>query len=261
MSMSDVVLSPEATVPPRRARPTLHYRLLFFILVVAACFPIAYWAPVPQEIEPPYPPLVNLRQLYLVPLGSFPIDWVEDMAGYAEDRFDAPHRVLPPVAIPESAVDRARRQVIADELATTMQAAYPSVANNSLAVLIGFTEHDMYARFPDYPFVMEYQQRKRAGVVSTARLDPTGLGQPTNEDRLGVRLEKLTFRQVAQLGYHLPRNSDPHSILYERVFLVRDLDNLRQDFRSADPRVAAYGRRTITQSTGDGFSPQATPPR
>lgn len=135
------------------------------------------------------------------------------------------------MVVEESAVDRARSQVVAEELVRVMEAAVPASARAGNDVVIGITPYDMHIRqVPDWQFAFAHRQG-RSAVVATARMEPGNLGEtPDDGTRMNMRLRKMVSKQIGTLYFQLPPNRDRASVLFSPILGVDDLDGIGEDF-------------------------------
>ena len=180
--------------------------------------------PPPQEATGPR----GSRKVYFVPLAQFPASDLEPLVAYCQDRFHIKVNVLPAVPIPTAALDRDRRQLIAEELTAAMQRALPDLAPDPDAVLIGFTSADMYSQSQGLPFAFGW--RSDSAVVSTARLNLHYPGEPARGARPEVRLRKIVVKDIGMLYYGLPQSDNPASVLYSGIAGIEELDKLTESF-------------------------------
>jgi predicted Zn-dependent protease len=168
------------------------------------------------------------RKIYFVPLAQFPESDLEPLVAYCQDRFHIKVNVLHAVPIPTAALDRDRRQLIAEELIAAMQRALPDLAPDPDAVLIGFTSADMYSQSQSLQFVFGW--RSDSAVVSTARLNLHYPGEPAKGARPEVRLRKIVVKDIGMLYYGLPQSDNPASVLYSAITGIEELDKLTESF-------------------------------
>jgi predicted Zn-dependent protease len=125
-------------------------------------------------------------------------------------------------------VDQNRRQLISEELNSGMQRALPALAQDPDAVLIGFTEADMYPRSQDWQFAYGWRADGSA-VISTARLNLHFAGDSATAT-LAIRLRKVVIKDIGILYYLLPLSDDPSSVLYSGIMGIDDLDQVTENF-------------------------------
>jgi hypothetical protein len=86
------------------------------------------------------------RAVYFVLFEGFPAPVLEDLANYCKSRFGLAVRTRATLTLDTDAADPLRRQLVAEALITRIKRDNPALASDPLAVLIGFTSADMYAR-------------------------------------------------------------------------------------------------------------------
>lgn len=181
--------------------------------------------------------------VYLVALGPTPREHLETLAAHARAKCGINVHILEAVPLQGPVMDRARRQLVADELLTLMNWAYPSLAWNPRAILIGITPYDMYARaHPEWIFVFNWHHW-RSAVVSMTRLDPVNLGMPADEALFKQRLRKTLMRDLGYLVFRRLGSSDPRSVMFAPVGGVDDLDRMDEDFWQGPCAPADIGKK------------------
>lgn len=205
----------------RSIRP--RFLLLFAIAVAGLVALLAF-----QVVSAP----VNLRErgVYLVPLGDFPPEMLEEFEGYYERRYRLDATVLGAVPLDDEAVDEVRGQYVAEDLARLVWKRYRKPSENRRAVVIGLTEEDMYMRgYPVWNFVFGYRWPEGGyAVVSTARMNPENFGESPDAALLMERLRKMVTKQIGVLYLGLPLSDDPTSVLYTPLS-VDDLDRMGEE--------------------------------
>ncbi len=176
------------------------------------------------------------RTVYFVPFEGFPAPILEDLANYCKSRFGLIVRARAALTLDTDAADPSRRQLIAEELITRMRRGDPALASDPRTVLIGFTSDDMYARGQaNWQFVFGWRQEGRFAVISSARLEPSAIGEVPDDELLRARLRKTVTRYMGFLYYGLPLSDDRSSVLYRAILGVDDLDLIGDDFAPAPP--------------------------
>lgn len=174
--------------------------------------------------------LKSSEKLYLVPLGDFPADVVADLASYYRDKYQLELEILPSVPLPETAVNRKRDQLIAEQTVAIMKQANPNLANDPQAIMIGLTNHDMYIAGRDWRFAFGWRDEGKYAVVSSARMHLPNGSRKITRRVVASRLRKMVTKNVGILYYHLSPSDDPRSVLYRNVGGIRELDYMREDF-------------------------------
>lgn len=136
------------------------------------------------------------RPVAFVPLGSFPRSDAAKLARYFEQRLGLRTSVESRIALPKSALNRSRKQFVAEELIDVV--ASRRAAAGSQPVLIGLTTEDMYTRYrPDYRFTFSIRHPSGLVVVSRARMDPQRLGLTPDPALRMRRLQKMVMKNTA----------------------------------------------------------------
>jgi predicted Zn-dependent protease len=170
------------------------------------------------------------RKIYFVPIGDFSPQLTSELVTHYKNKFNLTIEVLPAIALDRGVIDSERKQLIAEESIEMMKRKYSNLATDPNAILIGFTQEDMYIRKYTWRFAFTWRQEDRFAVVSIARMDPINLGQPANDDLLRTRLRKITTKNIGILYYRKPQNDNPGSVLYSQVGGIEELDNMGEDF-------------------------------
>ncbi len=172
------------------------------------------------------------QQIFFVPIGDFPLADLKTLADYYHRWLKVEIEILGPIPIEEAVVDRVREQLVAETLIASMRRALPQLANDSNAILIGFTTGDMYPlSMGNWRFAFGWRDpRQRAAVVSTARLDFINLAASPDVARPEVRVRKVVTKDIAILYYGLGVSNDPRSVLYGGIMGIEDLDAVSEEF-------------------------------
>lgn len=170
------------------------------------------------------------RTLYLVPIGQDATPSIEELARHYRDKYKLTVKTLSVVKVGEEAVDRTRRQLIAEELTALVRRAHPVQARERGAVVIAVTPHDMYIREKSWRFAFSWREDERFAVVSSARMNPTNLGQRADDGLLRARVRKMVTKNVGMLIFDRPLSDDPRSVLYKSIMGVDDLDRVGEEF-------------------------------
>ena len=74
----------------------------------------------------------------------------------------------------------------------------------------------------------------RDTVTSGRRVDrtdrPALSGRPSEEARPEIRLCKMVTKDIGILYYGLPQSSNPHSVVYNRILGIEELDAVGEQF-------------------------------
>jgi len=169
----------------------------------------------------------------LVPIGSFGGPSLNALAAHFRHRLRVDVRVLASIPVPADAYNNSRRQYVGDKLLAQLERAYPH------GVVIGITAQDIYMAQQAFRYVFSIRDG-RAGVVATARMDPTFYGLPADNELLTSRVEKMTTKDIGALALGRRESSNPRSALYTPILSPADLDFMTEDFA---PRPAAADKR------------------
>ncbi len=197
--------------------------------------------------------------VYFVPLGDFPLNTLRQLASEYRRKYGLKVRLLAALPLPKSALDRERNRELvkllkklnpptleqmkragvdleqgsyrAEELITFMQTGHPEHAVESNAVMIGFTNRDIYrVAAPNTAFYFASRSPEtRTAVVSSARMKL--LGGMQSRRLFESRLRKMTTKQIGLLYYDFSLSNDPRSVLYADVRGLEDLDRIGEDLR------------------------------
>ena len=205
-----------------RSRFAIALSLVLALLAIG--LPAAAQEPTDQPAPPPRP-----TRAYFVALGEFAGPTIDELAAYHRNRYGVSVEVLPPLNVTGGQLHLLRRQVIAEELVTLMRDSYSEIANAPDAVVLGITELDMYARGIEAPFVYEWRQDGRFGVVSTLHTGSNDFRRPASREQVHLRVQKMVTRNLGVLMFGLPLNGDPDSILFGSLATLEDLDRMGAD--------------------------------
>jgi predicted Zn-dependent protease len=161
--------------------------------------------------------------IVLVPVGAVGKPSLRALAAHFRQKLRVNVQVSAPVAIPADAYDGSRHQYVGDKLMAQVEHAYPR------GVVIGITTRDIYMTQRSFRFVFSLRDA-RAAVVSTARMDPTFYGLPSDDELLTSRIEKMTAKNIGVLALGRHESSNPRSVLYTPILSLNDLDYMTEDF-------------------------------
>ena len=119
-------------------------------------------------------PKVGGSKIYFVPIGAFPDEQLQPLVRYYHDKYNLEITVLNSIPVDPATRDQSRQQLMAENVVASLRTAVPEHANESGAILIGFTSEDIYPASKNWQFAFGWRQ-DGAAVVSTARL---GLSNP-----------------------------------------------------------------------------------
>ena len=141
--------------------------------------------------------------------------------------------VLPALEPVPAAFDKRRKQFIGEKLVEQLHAEHRQLAGTGKVTVIGVTDHDMLTKaIPKWAFAFSVRNESVA-VVSTFRMNPRNLGAGMNDAVLQSRLRKMVAKNVGLLLYNLPASSDPHSLLFDGIAGVEELDFIDERFASS----------------------------
>lgn len=165
------------------------------------------------------------RQVFLAPMGATTTSALQGLAGFYASRYGLTVTVLPPAPIVPR--DSTRNQINAESLVAVLQASYAE-ASNPNDVVIGVVGEDIYtpAR-PDWKFSFGIYGDHLA-VISTWRMEATS--GPFGVIQSSARLRKFVTRYIGFVYYGLPASTDPHSVLFDPVLSLGDLDRMGDDY-------------------------------
>ncbi len=135
--------------------------------------------------------------------------------------------ILSPVQLDASVMNADRRQAVAEALIALMRRGHPQTASDLQAIMIGFTEEDMYIQRYNWRFAFTFRQENRFAVVSTGRMS---LGAVGNSELAEIRLRKMATKNIGLLYFRLPPSDNPRSVLYRNVGGIRELDYMGEEF-------------------------------
>jgi predicted Zn-dependent protease len=197
--------------------------LLSCLACASACTARKNYVPLDKRL------LRGTGKIYFVPLGDFPASKAADLVAYYRAKFNLTIETLHGVRLNSSVRDAERRQLIAEEIIALMKSAYPHLAKDPQAILIGLTVEDMYIARYDWQYTFSWRQDKKYAVVSDARMNLFGSPFFT-EERIKNRLRKMVTKNIGILYYRLPVSDNPASVLYKNVGGVSELDRMGEEF-------------------------------
>jgi predicted Zn-dependent protease len=176
-------------------------------------------------------PSAQGRRIYFVAIGDFPDDQIQQLVQYYRERFKLGIQTLAAIPIDPSAIDPRRQQLVAERLITSVRNAFPRLANDANAILIGFTLTDMYPASMNWRFAFGWRiANARTAVVSTARMDLHYPGEPSDVALPEIRLRKVVTKDIGILYYGLPQSNNPRSVLYGKILGIEELDRVSEEF-------------------------------
>jgi predicted Zn-dependent protease len=185
-----------------------------------------------------------LCQITFIPIGNFPSEPLQTLANYYEETLGLHIAVQPIIPFEDSMIDRARGQLIGEEIIKQMKIAFPEQTQNRTVMMMGFTRGDMYIRQKEWRFAFAIREDGRFAAISTARMDPESFGFRPNDAVLVRRLLKMTSKQIGLYFYGLPERQEKSSVLFSPILGVDDLDEVSMDFDAIDRgRIGQTARR------------------
>jgi tetratricopeptide (TPR) repeat protein len=170
------------------------------------------------------------EKLYFVPLNNYSASEVTKLVNYCKQKIGVEPIVMDQVPFVLTTVDKKRQQIIAEEALELIKMKYKDLVADPNAVVIGFTDEDMYIRNRNWQWAFGYWTQRRFAIVSSARMNPANLGGAANDVLTEARLRKMVLKNIGVLYYLYPTNYDPKSVLYEEVHGVEDIDKMGDDF-------------------------------
>jgi YD repeat-containing protein len=178
--------------------------------------------------------------VYLVPLGDIKSVSIQKMIEDIRLRYGPELHLLPAISPPAWTRNTARRQFVAEDLVEAMKIAYPNLAADPSAIMIGLTDEDMYIQALNWSYAFSFRDEERFAVISAARLSENGEDEkPATPEILQKRLNKVLVRDIGILHYRLQPSNDYRSILYRNIDESSELDEIGDDYLESDVRVRA----------------------
>lgn len=197
------------------------------VLLISGAF--AFFIACTSRVE--LPPRSLGSKIYFVPIGDFPIDQMQQLADYYHRGFGLEILILKSMAVPATAEDEDRRQLVAEKLIDDLRNTFPELAADPKAILIGFTSLDMYPAGKQWRFAFGWRDANaRTAVVSTARMSLHYRGQPFWGTSVKVRLRKIVTKDIGILYYGLSPSDNPKSVLYNSILGIQELDEVGESF-------------------------------
>ena len=205
--------------------------LLCLVAVIAVWFATSRVSSQPASASISLAPQVEGSKIYFVPIGDFPSEQLDSLVQYYRQKYTLDISILKSITVDPSARDSSRQQLIAENLAAGLRQAVPEYANDSKAILIGFTSEDMYPTSKGWQFAFGWRLGNvRAAVISTARLGFIYVGMPLDLHVSDTRLRKVVTKDIGIMYYGLPSSTNPKSVLYNQIGGIQELDEMGEDF-------------------------------
>ncbi len=187
----------------------------------------------------------------LVPVGGLDVETINSLVTFIHEATGLQAHVLPPIAMPSTAYDATRDQFGTFEIT---DAAFNTYADNGFVpgtLLIAVTPADIYLpTWPQWRFVFgqtgDYPWGMTVGVISTYEMAsffpgwsiklPFGIETESDpRDTMRERAGKLLLKYVGLHYLHMAPSSDPHSVLYNNILSVRDIDRMSDRLPQGTP--------------------------
>jgi len=185
--------------------------------------------------------------VYLVPLGAVKFISVAQLVANIRKRYGLELHLLPAVPPPAWAKNLARNQFAAEDLLTAIKIAYPKLAADPGAILIGLTEEDMYISGLEWNYAFSFRDEERFAVISSRHLPENEDGKTVSPEILDKRVLKVLIRDLGILHYRLQPSANYKSVLYQYVDDASELDDIGDEYLESDTRV----RADLHVQTGD----------
>lgn len=183
----------------------------------------------PQQHDPGLAQM--LKKVYFIPIGESPAAEIQELVSYYHEKFGLEINVLPAFQPQPGDIDAGRRQLIAENVVSSMVRAHPDYARNRALVLIGITDYDIYPRSMNWQFVFGWREfQSHAAIASTARMGLHYLGEPTDQATVSTRLRKVVTKDIGLMVFEKLPNNNPKSVLYESIGGLEELDTVGDDF-------------------------------
>lgn len=183
------------------------------------------------------------NKVFFVPIGPQVIA-PEELANHYIQKFDLDVKLLPEVPVDHSMPHRSEKNYLADGVMRMVINAYPELAEDPRATLIGLTNVDLYIR--DDQFVTAYHGRadSRVGVVSSRGFDYESRGAEDavkqRRDFQERRMLQMITKYIAVMHWGLHENNDPESVLRQPLEPDTGRDDLYES--DLDPEATPAGR-------------------
>lgn len=178
--------------------------------------------------------------VYLVPFGNVKSIPLTAVTQNLEKHYGLDLHVLPTISSPAWAWSATRKEFAAEDLVSAMKIAYPKLAADPEAILIGLTDDDMYIQALSWRYAFSFRDEERFAVISTARLSQSDDGgKAISSQQFQKRIMKVLIRDIGVLHYRLPLSNQFQSVLYRQIDELSELDEIGDDYLESDTRVRA----------------------
>jgi len=194
----------------------------------------------------------EVSRVYLVPLDPAAAQMIAWAPQYYTLKLGIAVTLLPQISLDSSVTDPKRKQVVAEMAIADMRKGLPDLADDTSAVLIGVTSHDMYIRGYNWTYATNWRVRRFA-VISTARLQPfADLGrwnrqvlsflllENWNVELVRSRLQKLLTKNIYVLAFDLPLSNDWTSLVGAGVRTGAQVDWMGSEIIGSENRWDAF---------------------
>src|SRR5258708_6685327 len=153
-----------------------------------------------------------------------------------------PMSPLPQIPPSDWAKNSVRKHIVGEDLLEAMKLAYPKLALDTNAILIGITDEDMYISESNWGYAFSYRDDDRFAIVSSAHLSESEdedekNNKPVKLEVMRKRLRKVVLRDIGFLHYQLQPSYSYDSILFATVDGVSDLDDIGDDYLESDAKA------------------------
>ena len=185
-------------------------------------------------LQPRYVPLGlnglhGVGQIYLIPIGTFPLDVVKRLVEFYRIKYELDVIVLssPQPEMIAPAFNADRNQYIAEEIVRVLDQA--TVTLQPDATVIALTDQDLYIRESNWRYAFGYWSDQTA-VISSARMDARFMAVWTiDQGWKETRLRKMVTKYIGVLHYHLPMSTHCRSPVYGQIGGPQELDFMGED--------------------------------
>jgi YD repeat-containing protein len=187
--------------------------------------------------------LHGASKLYFVPMGPQIIP-PEELAAHYKQKFDLDITVLPGIPIDSSMPHTSERRYFADGLMRSIMNAYPQLADDREATLIGLTNVDLYIHDEQFATAYHGQADSRVAVVSSRGFDYESNGAEAalkqRRDLQERRMLEMITKYIALMHWGFHENNDVESVLDQPLIPDGRRDDLYES--DLDPESTAAGR-------------------
>jgi len=164
--------------------------------------------------------------IYFVPIGPFAPEYLVSLAAYYEETFNLSVGITPPLPYRKKLYSPKRKQLVTQELLTLMRETFDGIYQNKRAIFIGVTHSDMYIQGKNWRFAYSQRIGWNYAVHSSARTTKNHNNNFLEIKKVHPGLRKMVTKTVGLLHFKKPTNSNPKSVLYNKVLGLNDLENI-----------------------------------